>query len=196
MSLVVVVLAALLLPGEAPAPLGGLDTIPPADVIAAVPTATLVAVVDDDGQGVVTRARAARLLGGRDVDDGAIDAVLAAVGSSRSTPAALRAQLTLGLAERAARRGDQARVAAIADGALADAAPEVARAGVLVWWLRGGDDAQARLRGLALRPDDVGGAARGRLRESARAGRWRRLDGPAVGGAVLDPGHGGPSPAR
>ena len=196
MSPAIVACAALLLSGNVRALLRGIDTVPPTDAVAVVPVQELVAVVVDDRQGVVVRARAARLLGGRDIDDGAIDATLAAIGTRRQTPAALRAQLTLGLAERAARRGDLTRVAAMADAAIADPSPEVARAGVLVWWLRGGDDALIRLRGLATRTDAPGGAARGRLREASRAGAWRRLDGDALVGDVLHPRHGGSSPAR
>jgi hypothetical protein len=196
MSPAIVVCAALLLSGDVRALLRGIDTVPSTDAVAVVPAQDLVAVVVDDRHGVVVRARAARLLGGRDVDDGAIDTTLAAIGSGRQTPAALRAQVTLALAERAARRGDLTRVAAMADAAIADPSPEVARAGVLVWWLRGGDDALTRLRGLARRTDALGGASRGRLREAGRAGAWRRLDGDAIDSDVLQPRHGGSSPAR
>jgi hypothetical protein len=196
MTPAIVVCAALLLPGDVRALLRGIDTVPSTDAVAVIPALELVAVIDDDRHGVVGRARAARLLGGRDVDDGAIDATLAAIGSRRHTPAALRAQLTLSLAERAARRGDLTRVAAIADAAIADSSPQVMRAGVLVWWLRGGEDALTRLRALATRTDALGGAARGRLREAGRAGAWRRLDGDAIGSDVLHPRHGGSSPAR
>lgn len=196
MNAVVLALALTALSADAPDLLRGVDSLPAADAVAAASGAGLVDVVTDRRQGASRRARAARLLGLVDVDDAAIDAALRGIVGDRLTPAAVRAQVTIGLAERAARRGEQAAVLALADAALADDDVAVARAGVLVWWSWGGEVARARLTALAARPDTVGGAARGRLREFARAGWWRRLDGDAVGGAVLDHLNDGPPPAR
>jgi hypothetical protein len=196
MNVIVVVTALGLWSAGSPELLRGIDTVPDGAAVAAVPVGDLVAVVVDGGARPVLRARAARLLGARDVDVVAVDVALRGVVVDVGAPGALRAQATLALAERAARRHDLAAVVAIADAALADADPAVVRAGVLSWWWLGGDVARRRLEALSARPDAVGGAARGRLREWERAGGWRRLDGDGVAGGVLDPRHGGPPPAR
>lgn len=198
MSAIVLVTAVMLSATMPPVPpvLRGVDSLPGAEAVAAVPVDVLVAVVADRGQRPLWRARAARLLAARDVDGAAIDAVLDAVIADTAASSALRAQATLALAERAARRRQLAAVAALADRALGDDDPAVARAGVLVWWWYGGEDAHRRLTALSARPDAIGGAARGRLRSFGTSGGWRHLDGDGLGGGVLDPGHGGPSPAR
>lgn len=192
----VVVTVAALLAGGVPPVVRGIDTLPRAEAVDHVAVAELVAVVADRAARPLWRARAARLLGARDVDDGAIDRRLEAVLADDAAPGALRVQVTLALGERAVRRGHITTADALVDDALANPDPAIARAGVMmVWWL-GGDGGRRRLETLAVRMDVVGGAARGRLRAWSAAGAWRRLGGDRLSGGVLDPRDGGPPPAR
>jgi hypothetical protein len=194
--MIVIVVVATWLSAGVPPLLRGIDTVPPVEVVARVPVADLIAVVADRQARPLWRARAARLLGARDIADATVDGVLRDVLGDADQSGALRAQLVLALAERAARRGAWSSAEALADDALADADADVRRAGVLLLWRLGGEANQRRLQALALRPDAVGGAARGRLRSPHGAGAWRRLDGDVAGDGVLDRLHGGPPPAR
>lgn len=171
--------------------LGGIDTVPSSSSLAGISTADLLAVALDGTLPGYRRARALRVLGSRPVtnDDG-IDATLEQLSSS-SGASELSVQLVLARADRARQRS---LVAAEAVGLQAIAATDVAvvAAGAVVLWQLGGDANRARLQHLAANHRDVSvrGACRGRLTWWHQSGAWR-----SPGPGMLDPRHGGPSPA-
>lgn len=183
----IMVLASSTTPTDAA--LMGTDTVPSAAQLAGASVPALLAVVVDDARALPERARAIRLLGDSTVDVGILDDTLAELG--RRATGELKVQLVLAQADRARRRSlEQARQVAM--NAIVDHQPGVVVAGVMILWQLGGADSEARLRSLALTHADPGvrGACRGRLAHWNRSGGWR---GPAP--VVLDPHHGGPSPA-
>jgi hypothetical protein len=159
---------------------------------AAASVPALLAVAADEARALPERARAVRLLGdvaGTLDTAPSIDGMLAALG--RRATGELKVQIVLAQADRARRTSlDQARLVAM--NAAADSQPGVVVAGAMILWQLGGADNEARLRSLALTHADPGvrGACRGRLAHWNRSGGWR---GPRP--VVLDPLHGGPSPA-
>jgi hypothetical protein len=180
---------------QVPEALGGLDTVPAVGVVASMPTSMLIEVLHDVDQPLHVRARAARLLEGPQRPDAAIERALTQVAQEPTTPSALRAHALLALARRALERRDVAAASSIAARALGDTDDAVARAGVLVLWWIDTPAARDTLVRLALRPDAVGAAARGRLGKRPR-GAARRLAGDDAVGAVLDDRDGGPPSAR
>ena len=184
------------------AALMGTDTVPSAAQVANASVSALLAVVVDGDRALPERARAVRLLGSVEGtgDAGAIDAAAIDAAAIDSTLAQLRrqargelqVQVVLAQADRARRRSlAEARQVALT--AIADTTwPGIVVAGVVILWQLGGPDSEVRLRSLAVNHADasVRGACRGRLAQWPRSGGWRRASP-----AVLDPPHGGPSPA-